>query len=644
MKRHCFPLAAAVVSAVFMSACQQLPSIGSQRETVAKFGQYDQEDKVELIDEWQDKITVSKIHESKSHCCYLRFQHILKNLSVLVRDSHYRKINPTRYRKIMDELLKIADSRTDLRFMTDCMENQTDADAEVTNIRKAAISSLVALDDPAVFEDLKTIYADQNYEYPVQAIVADGLIKYLPSYSTDHVKAELIQKSMILKLRTGTPSEMKEIEHLLGMCCDLAALNEAIKKSRQNVKLLELTLEANLNFWREVIKGHGNKKCSEQDTRENVALLKSLVLPAPSKKVDDIVFFTLCEIVPGEFLAVLNARFEDQDFFTNLKNMLSFYFSVSGIMTREGAEIAKISDTEKIMAKTQKLSREFLFHKFEKLPIREQKEAYELYACNFPEQVLDFLCRRFADGDANADFYENSINVALWMIAKKNVKGKNAENLSAAIDKLLFSCRSRSDYRRIFTSVFSNKDSFQNLLSEMRQASAQGNIAEKKDFADCYIALLGKLDGNVQLASDPNFRAANLKVFGELLSSLDSAAVMKIIAFLEGKGEVDFLLCKLYEYFFETNKRNSSLPHLILAGDFASRHLPQLEKNFSLYQSYLRCFSSGMNSKDDDVSLACADYYFRLAKAKPDTRLDDNRKTFLKRWPQLREIPGNDKK
>ena len=148
----------------------------------------------------------------------------------------------------------------------------------------------------------------------------------------------------------------------------------------------------------------------------------------------------------------------------------------------------------------------------------------------------------------------------------------------------------------------------------------------------------GRIDGW------PNFRAANLKVFGELLSSLDSAAVMKIIAFLEGKGEVDFLLCKLYEYFFETNKRNSSLPHLILAGDFASRHLPQLEKNFSLYQSYLRCFSSGMNSKDDDVSLACADYYFRLAKAKPDTRLDDNRKTFLKRWPQLREIPGNDKK
>ncbi len=636
-------LIAGGMSSLLLCSCQQLTSISGQQETLSEFSSYNHEDKSELIEDWHDEITLDNIRKSSSHCCYVRFQHELKSLSLAMKEADYKKKNSSRYQKIVKEYLNIANSNTDLKFMTDCMENQADVQMEVTTIRKNAIAALIALDDDELFNDLRAIFADTDYEYQVQIIIADGLIKYLPQHSSDSVKADLIYKAMLIKSKQRDYASMKEIEHLMGLCVNLSSINEAIVKSKHDNRILELCLELNLNMWRHIIKE--NQDFSEKDAKENIALLKSLVLPPPTERVDELVNFALCEIAPCESLSVLNSRFENKDSFDNLKNMLAFFYSLkSNASAVNNEKIAKLSDIQNIVKTTQKLSLEFINNKLEKLPIHEQKETYELYAATYPEQAKNFLCKRFVAGDASAEFYETAINSTLWMISKKIITGNNAEDLSNSIDKLLFSCRKRSDYRKIFQNVFSNKNSYTNLRLEMLNAVNKGDIDRKDDFVDCFILLISKFDGNAKIQSDSKFKEENMNAFEALLSSLDSKTILKIIAYMETKKEPQFLLEKIFFHCFRKNNCKKSIPHITIAGDLAYKHLYYLQKNPSLYQDYRNLFLEGISSKDDNLSLISADYYFRIATSGNSKEKDEAYALFSTRWPNMRTIPNNSNK
>ena len=185
------------VAMIFLCGCQQIDSIESQRKDIAEFSQLDLRDKNAMIEEWAEMISLDKINKSDSHCCYIRYQHALKNLVQLIRESDYRKNNRIHYERIIQEYFRIANTSTHLNFMTDCMEDNSGIDAEITNIRKVAISSLIALEDQEIFQFLLKEYSSSNYEPDVQLAITDGLIKYLPEFKNDDICAKLIVKSMI---------------------------------------------------------------------------------------------------------------------------------------------------------------------------------------------------------------------------------------------------------------------------------------------------------------------------------------------------------------------------------------------------------------------------------------------------------------
>lgn len=629
------------LAAALVCGCQQIDSIDDQQDEVAQFAQYSSADKNELIEDWYEMIVIEKIRESDSHCCYVRYQHALKNLARLIRDGKYMKSNAIRYSRMIDEYFSIANSSTDLRFMTDCLEDSSGAEAEITNIRKVAIASLVDLEDDAIFSRILEKYSDSGYEYPVQVIMADGLIKYLSAHKSDNICAEIITKSMILKQRRQNYAEMKEIEHLTGKCVYFASLNEAIRRAKNNISILELVLELNLNYWRKVQKE--NLDFTEKDALENIALMKALVMPAASKKIEELVYFTLCEVVPAESLVVLNSKMEANPSFENMKNMLSFYCSLRSINISSDTNLSKLTNTGKAINACHKLAKEFIYSKLSSLSPAEQKESYELYAKNLPDQAYEFLCRKFVEGRESVSFYETAVNAALWMTAQKIFKGTQASDVEKAIDKLLFSCRGRSDYRSIFELVYANKTTYLNQWNEMTNAAAKSDVKQKDAFIDGFVTLIAKINGSKKQQRPHDFDKKNHAVFEYIIASADAGAVLKLIPYLESCKDQKFLLEKYYVHTFANRKLNSSLAHAAVAGDIASRYITDLKANKKLYEAYKKLFIDNISSKDNDLSLLCADYYFRLIDTGDKSALERGKREFSARWPHLRPVVPNKK-
>lgn len=638
-RKHVAPVWSIVAAVCFLAlcGCHQLPSVASQKDTVVKFKLAPLKEKKETIEEWHDSITLAKITASDTHCCFLRFQYAMKNLAYFLRESEYKKHDKIRYRKIVEEFMLIAKKSTNLSFMTECLEDRSNAEAEITKVKMAAISSLVSLEDSELFPDLLKMFSDTAYDFPVQCVIADGLIKYLPDNKTLDNRAAITVRAMTLKWHyPGT--EMKEVEHLIGMSIDFPVLNEALRLSKSNTPVSERTIELNLNYWRKLLAQGGD--LFGNSSLENIAILKSLALPAASQKIDTLIYYTLCEVVPTESLAVFNARMESEESFENLKTMLSFYYSLKKSGVSLDSQFAKATKAGQTMEKTRALAQKFITGRFTALPIATQKQAYELYALNFSDQAHAFLCDRFKKGNESAAFYETAVNAGLWMISKRLFNPQKVQDLKNAMDKLLFSGRNRSDYKQIFEFVYANNRTYYNQWLEMRNAVTQGNIRIKGDFVDCLVKVITKIESFSKLKADERkkFTVRNLEMFEKLFASQDTAAILKMVPYLEKKKQIDFLLADYFLYTFEKGKKHASVAHVILAGDLSSRYIKNLRKNPDLYKAYLKLFAQGVASKDNDMSLLCADYFFRIIGT-ADADLEDHvRAEFNSRWPNLRNI------
>ena len=95
---------------------------------------------------------------------------------------------------------------------------------------------------------------------------------------------------------------------------------------------------------------------------------------------------------------------------------------------------------------------------------------------------------------------------------------------------------------------------------------------------------------------------------------------------------------KYYISAFGKSKYNFSVAHLSVAGDIAARYLNDLKNNPKLYNAYKKLFFSGISNKNDDVSLLCADYYFRISDPNDKKAIENARKDFFGRWPNLRPV------
>ena len=628
----------ALFAGMLLCGCQQIDSISSQKDDLEDFSSMALFDKNVMIDDWYKMISLEEMKKADKHCCYIRYQHALKNFAQLVREADYKKNNNIKYGQIISDYFNVAKSSTDLSFMLECAEDKSKTAVEITNIRKTAAASLITLNDEELFQELLQQYSNTAYEPQVQLVIADGLIKYHPGIKNDIVCADIIRKSIFLKQQHPEIANKKEIEHLIGISTSLSSLNEAIKQIKDNTPVLELVLELNLNYWRKLLKE--NLNFSEQAALENIAQLKYLALSPASKKVNDLVFFTLCETVPAETLVVLNTKMEKEPSFDNMKKMLSFYQALNKGNTGN-KKLDHLTNTDKAIQSCKALAKEFLKEKIEILPGDKQKETYEIYAKNLPEQLYVFLIDKFTNGQSSASFYEYAVNATLWVTSQKIYSGKQISDIENAIDKLLFSYRHKTDYKKVFELVFANKTTYLNQWKEMRNSAAKSDVVQKDAFADSFVTLISKIKTGKNIPAD--FDARNVEVFEYIMATMDASAILKLIPYLEKNGQQKFLLEKYFTNAFEKGKLNSSTAHLSVAGDMASRYLTDLKENPKLYKAYKKLFLSGISAKDDNASLLCADYYFRITEPGDKKSIEQGWKDFSTRWPDLRSIPQNRK-
>ena len=626
-------LVAATVS-ILSCGCQQIISIDDQMEDAADIANLPRIDQNEIVEEWYEMLSLSKIKAADRHCCFIRYQHALKNMAKILRVTKYKKNDSLRYNQIINEYLTVAKSTTDISFMLNCLDTTSGNEERITNIRKTAIASMIEIGDPEVFQTLLKAYSNPAYEYPVQTVIADGLIKYLPDYKTDNVCAKIIIKSMLLKQQQSDYSQMKEIEHLTGICTNFSSLNEAINLAENDSATLALVMELNLNYWRKIIKD--NLNFNERAALENIALMKKLALSNVSKKIKSTIYFTLCEVAPAEYLVVLNTTMEASPTFKNMKNMLSFYHSLRNINTYQNEKLSKLTNTKKTIEKCKKLAKEFIDQRVSTLPENQQIESYEIYTGNLPDQAHDFLCRCFISGQNAISFYKNAINASLWMISNKVYDQKKSRELENAIDKLLYSARNRKDYKQIFELVFANKTSYLNQWEEMIKAVRKADIVQKDAFIDSYISLITKISSGKNIPH--NFAAVNNEVFEYILASIDAPAVLKLIPYLEQQKQQKFLLNKYFYHTFRNSRYQTSVPHVAIAGDIAYKYLKELNADKRLYGAYHKLFFKGISSKTDDLSLLCADYYFRITSGKDKASIERGKKEFAIRWQNMRPL------
>lgn len=635
MKKFIPALAVGAALTLALCSCQHLTPIDEQQAAVGSLSRCTPQEKNELIASWYEDISLPKLEEAGDDCCCIRLQHNLYNLAIAVRECDYKKSNPAGYRRIIDEYLKIADSSTNLDFTTADLKNGS-ATEEVLNIRKTAINSLILLNDPEIFSDLEKCFADSAYSDPVQEVIIEGLIKYLPQYATPGVKAGLLRKALLLKAGRSPSGTPEGLETLVGRCDDLASLNRALDDARKNPKLLEQLLSLNLNCWRKRIAE--NADFPEKEARENIALLKHFALSPQTGRIDNLIYYTLCEIVPGESLNVFNTRFRQDGTFENFDRMLSFYYALrkSAAVGRNSPRLDRLSDFGETEAVTRKLAGTFLETKQKELPPEQLVKAYELLAATFPELLCARLEENFRECDGSPAFLDAAVNTALWMIDQRTVSGKNAAELAESIDGLLFSARTRPDYKTVFGSVMANREDCAALRRIMLSAAASGEIAAKGDFIDCLFSVLEKQEKASPGKTDPQYDADNLKALDRLLSSLDGRTVLKIAAYLERKGQPVFLVDRLYAHCLARKKTPPPFAYVVIAGETGSRNRKLLAGNPELNKALLRFFRDGIANSDDALSLLCADYYFRLAAAgsERDAALAD----FSARWPGLRKL------
>lgn len=304
------------------------------------------------------------------------------------------------------------------------------------------------------------------------------------------------------------------------------------------------------------------------------------------------------------------------------------------------AKLNKLTNTDKALETCRKLANDFIQRNVVALSSAEQRESYEIYAKNLPDQVYAFLCHRFFEGKESVSFYATAINAMLWMTTQKIYDKSKNNDLLNAIDKLLFSCRHRSDYKRIFELVHANKTSYLNQWSEMINAAGKSDVKQKDAFIDCFITLITRINADKVKNVSKDFNARNLNVFEYIIASMEPAAFLKLIPYLEKQKEQNFLMEKYYYHAFVNNKNRNSMAHLAVAGDLASKYISDLKQNKKLFAAYKKLFLDGIPSKEDDVSLLSADYYFRITTAEDKAVIERGRKEFASRWPNMRPISG----
>ena len=237
-------------------------------------------------------------------------------------------------------------------------------------------------------------------------------------------------------------------------------------------------------------------------------------------------------------------------------------------------------------------------------------------------------------------FYENAVNTALWLGREKIYTGDQLSNLNNSVDKLLFSCRRRTDYKKIFEIVFANKTSYFNQWQEMKNSAAKSDVVQKDAFTDSFVTLISKIKTGKNIPSD--FAVKNREVFEYIIATMDTPAILKLVPYLERSKEQKFLLEKYFINAFDRHKLNTSVAHLSIAGDLAARYTKDLKENEKLYDAYKKLFLDGIADKDENVSLLCADYYFRITHGN-EKDIEQGKKVFSRYWPNLRPVVQNEK-